>query len=375
MVHKNAPRVDEIPAGFDKLYEQSGWTSREREAMGWALNGLASSEIAERMGVRPSTVRTYLQRACTKAGVSSVTALRPKLDLVSAGAASASDGRPVYRLEPRSHIPAIVVLGMTLSMVSRSADTSFAPVLAVPYLVIFSVGLVFYLAASCPRLSTRSVLFALVAGCVFLLLRLPDALPQIAAVFAVVLLFAAHATFASPRMCVPLASPIVSILGLLGGVLLGFAAKALFSLFSSSVTVDVLASCFGYLFGAASLIVLLIWFEALFSSAIEEVETFSADQEARARAYLAARSLSDLQVAVTLGIVRGCGGAELARELSYSRGSINSARRAAYAKLGVHSRTELLELFRRELGIETRTGGIFDEAKREAHGTHRGEQS
>lgn len=68
------------------------------------------------------------------------------------------------------------------------------------------------------------------------------------------------------------------------------------------------------------------------------------DERHRARAYLVYRGLSPLQVDVLMGICRGQTGRDIARELSYSLGSVNTARAAAYRALGVHSSWELVRL-------------------------------
>ncbi|MEV0688159.1 LuxR C-terminal-related transcriptional regulator [Nocardia sp. NPDC050378] len=43
-------------------------TTREREAVVYVAEGLANEEVAERMYVRPLTVRTHVQRAMTELG-------------------------------------------------------------------------------------------------------------------------------------------------------------------------------------------------------------------------------------------------------------------------------------------------------------------
>lgn len=67
-------------------------------------------------------------------------------------------------------------------------------------------------------------------------------------------------------------------------------------------------------------------------------------EELRARAYLVYRGLSSLQVDVLMGISRGKSGREIAQELSYSLGSVNTARAAAYKALGIHSSKQLMQL-------------------------------
>lgn len=56
-----------------------GWADSERSAVEATLRGLTSSEAARSLGVRPATVRSYLQRAYRKAGVGSFSELRDLL--------------------------------------------------------------------------------------------------------------------------------------------------------------------------------------------------------------------------------------------------------------------------------------------------------
>lgn len=54
--------------------------------------------------------------------------------------------------------------------------------------------------------------------------------------------------------------------------------------------------------------------------------------------------LSETEISVLLEIVRGLSGPEIAKALHCSAGSVNSARRNGYRKLGVHSKRQLVEL-------------------------------
>lgn len=63
-----------LPAVFDVL------TDRERDCLELALDGRPSADIAERLGIRPSTVRTYLQRAYKKCGFESLEHVRESLN-------------------------------------------------------------------------------------------------------------------------------------------------------------------------------------------------------------------------------------------------------------------------------------------------------
>lgn len=64
----------------------------------------------------------------------------------------------------------------------------------------------------------------------------------------------------------------------------------------------------------------------------------------RVRHLLMAHGLNQTEVAVLIEIARGSNGSHIARELSYSKGAVNSARRTGYRKLRIHGRGQLVEL-------------------------------
>lgn len=64
----------------------------------------------------------------------------------------------------------------------------------------------------------------------------------------------------------------------------------------------------------------------------------------RVRHLLMAHGLNQTEVAVLIEIARGSSGSHIARELSYSKGAVNSARRTGYRKLRIHGRGQLVEL-------------------------------
>ncbi len=69
----------------------------------------------------------------------------------------------------------------------------------------------------------------------------------------------------------------------------------------------------------------------------------------RVTAFFIAQGLSEFEASVLLGIVKGKTGREIASELAYSLGGINSLRWSGYKKLGIHSRGQLISLLRRSL--------------------------
>ena len=61
------------------------------------------------------------------------------------------------------------------------------------------------------------------------------------------------------------------------------------------------------------------------------------------------KGLNPTEVDVARLVLRGLASPEIASRLNLSRGAVNSARRGAYRKLGIHSRTELAEECRKFL--------------------------
>jgi DNA-binding CsgD family transcriptional regulator len=62
---------DDFSARLAHLADRAGLTSREREVVSEAVHGYSRTGIAQKLGLSPETVKTYLNRAYVKAGVSS----------------------------------------------------------------------------------------------------------------------------------------------------------------------------------------------------------------------------------------------------------------------------------------------------------------
>lgn len=69
-------------------------------------------------------------------------------------------------------------------------------------------------------------------------------------------------------------------------------------------------------------------------------------QEQSVVLYLRSRGLGELEVKTISGVLQGKASAQIARDVHYALGSVNSARWSAYRKLGIHSKKELNELLR-----------------------------
>ncbi|WP_251158478.1 LuxR C-terminal-related transcriptional regulator [Caniella muris] len=81
-----------------------GLSEREQEAVACLLQGMTSEESAAVMGVKAPTVRTYLRRACQKAGVTNGDALRSLLGEGPAEEDGPASAEPVQA--PASALPA-----------------------------------------------------------------------------------------------------------------------------------------------------------------------------------------------------------------------------------------------------------------------------
>lgn len=75
-------RDDAVPPSVAALNELP---NREREAIEGALEGFTSAQIADHLGIKPATVRSYLQRAYRKLGVTSLRELRGAMGAVDDG--------------------------------------------------------------------------------------------------------------------------------------------------------------------------------------------------------------------------------------------------------------------------------------------------
>ena len=69
----------------------------------------------------------------------------------------------------------------------------------------------------------------------------------------------------------------------------------------------------------------------------------SGDSEVRILGFFTAHGLNENESAVLLKIASGMSGSEISEALNYSIGSINNLRASGYAKLGIHSRRELID--------------------------------
>ena len=74
-----ADRIEGESRLFSHLVEEFGFSDREAQAVALMIDGVNSDDSAKGMGVKPSTVRTYLQRAYKKLDVKDADGFRGKL--------------------------------------------------------------------------------------------------------------------------------------------------------------------------------------------------------------------------------------------------------------------------------------------------------
>lgn len=86
--------------------------------------------------------------------------------------------------------------------------------------------------------------------------------------------------------------------------------------------------------------------------ALDDRISADANALARGRSYLIGRGCNETQAAVLFAIARGLSSAEICRELSYSRGAVNSARARGYRRLGIHSRSELVAVLSQDANLK-----------------------
>lgn len=159
---------------------------------------------------------------------------------------------------------------------------------------------------------------------------------------------------------------IASWLALVHALMFGFAAGASISLMEFEIrfvtirTLDelhgVLPASFDIEFRSLMFVGLLVAFSLyvlyeLQMGPIYDAPSLEEGDLGRVTSYCTGRGATDLQSFVILHIAMGESGRQIARAAGYSVGSVNSARLSAYKLLGVHTRSELLELLRRELNM------------------------
>ena len=322
-------------------FEGSGLSPRESEALRLRLTGLSSAKVAAQMGISASTVRYLQSRAFDKLRVASIDELRAGTAIDDSHHEGDEASRS-WRILLLAALWIAVVVGWALGQ-----DW------ATDYVVVMLLGLclVFYGFVSPGDDAPRTALRVVPAVCfVGSLLGL---IPLLALVLTLTMVVVRLAGYEVRRLSTPvLAFSYLGLGMLLGGYSSGLVPRlpALLALISN----DEAAMAYAMLAGLVSGACVITGAVSLFLSVRDELEWasssagMSADggRSRRLSAYLVSRGLNETEVDVVMLLAAGCGGAEICSKRCLSPGAVNSARRTAYRKLGIHSLVELVDLCR-----------------------------
>lgn len=321
---------------------------RESEALHLRLDGLSSSEAAGKMGVSASTVRNLQARALDKLGVGSLDELRASgaSDLGTCGLKPASLGVAVplllavligavlvaFSRTQKTWADAVsetMVLGISLSLCSLLRGAGWDERVPLVWYEFGACAFVGFLAGLVPLVSLAAALLALL---VMVGERGGEHLDSFFGLFVAFGLGVCVGGYASgllPRLPALLALASNNEGAMLLAVLTGVVAGAL---------------C---LVGVTSCVLALRSVSDHFATPAEEADGGQGIR--RFSAYLVSKGLNPTEMDVTRLVLQGLTSPEIASRLNLSRGAVNSARRGAYRKLGIHSRTELAEECRKFL--------------------------
>ena len=322
-------------------FEGSGLSPRESEALRLRLAGLSSAKVAVQMGISASTVRNLQSRALDKLRVASIDELRvgtPDEEPHHAG----DEASRSWRVLLLAVLCIAVVVGWVLG---QDWTTDYVAVM------LLGLCLVFYGLVSPGDDVSRTALRVAPSICfVGWLLGLIPLLALILALTVVVVRLAGHE---ARRLCTPvLAFSCLGLGMLLGGYSSGLVPRlpALLALISNDEAAMACAMLAGLVSGAC----VIAGAVSLFLSVRDELEWVSSSagmsadggRSRRLSAYLVSRGLNETEIDVVMLLAAGCGGAEICSKHRLSPGAVNSARRTAYRKLGIHSLVELADLCR-----------------------------
>lgn len=339
---RKAEECDEEIADTGRIrtaFEGSGLSPRESEALRLRLVGLSSAKVAVQMGISASTVRNLQSRALDKLRVASIDELRAGTPMDKPHHAGDEASRS-WHILLLAVICIAVVVGWALG---QDWATDYAAVM------LLSLCLVFYGFVSPGGDVSRTALRVAPSICfVGWLLGLIPLLALILTLAMVVVRLAGHGVWL-------LRTPVLafSCLGLgmlLGGYSSWLAPRlpALLALISNDEAAMACAMLAGLVSGAY----VIAGAVSLFLSVRDELEWVSSSagmsadggRGRRLSAYLVSRGLNETEVDVVMLLVAGCDGAEICSKRCLSPGAVNSARRTAYRKLGIHSLVELVDL-------------------------------
>lgn len=320
---------------------------RESEALRLRLDGLSSQRAAERMGVSASTVRNLQARALAKLGVESLGELSAgTISGPGAGTSSTPTSDPMPPL-----LLALLTGAVLVAAARAQRDWAAAP----------SETMVLGLSLSCclllcgaRRNGHSSLTWYELGACAFvgILVGLLPLASLVTALLALAILMGERDRWPG------VLHGLLCALGLgmcLGGYASGLLPRlpALLALASNNEGAMLLAVLTGAiagvfcLTGMASCVLTLRSVADHLATPVEEAD---GGQDARRfSAYLVSRGLNATEVDVAGLVLKGMTSVEIASRLSLTRGAVNSARRGAYRKLGIHSRAELVGEYERLL--------------------------
>ena len=335
-------RGDDAVRNMAVSFDGSGLSPRESQAVALRLEGLSSSEAARRMGVSASTVRNLQSRAAGKLGTP-LDELADTPSVPSIDDASVSGDLPGYL---RSILLA-ALLGIVLLGFSAGGSWSCECTRT----MILGLCLVFYGFAWRPVGKVAATWHSSLA-CLFVgwLLGLNSLLAVACALLALGCVLAGAASGACALGVRGRGALAPAGLGMaLGGYSAGLAPRlpALLALAASGEGAMACALTMGLVSGAFLVAGITSCVGAASRALGVELGANEANAKGRPRdvvSYLASRGLSATQVEVALLLAKGQSGPDVCAGLHLSLGAVNSARRAIYQKLGVHSRGELAAL-------------------------------
>ena len=293
-------------------------TAREREIAEAIVSGSTQAQVAEALGISPSTVSTYRARACEKLGVVSLEELVPR----EWGASAPSPEIGMRSPAARPLMAGTLCLGLSFQLVVGAAGASYQPaavkglnvllylvLLAVPWLGVSAYG----------RLNG-------------LRLRRRDTSLELRLVLGALTVF-----------------------GLLAGD-----GHGVWVALPGHLGIDLSALA---LVGHACAVVAF----APYALRPVERETCSLDEE-RCVLYLRGRGARERQARVLTEIALGRSAPEICEDLHVARGTVNAYRAQGYELLRVHSSRELADLLARDVGCVPSAGKTAPSAENEETG-------
>lgn len=341
---RKAEECDEEIADIGRIgtaFEGSGLSPRESEALRLRLAGLSSAKVAVQMGISASTVRNLQSRALDKLRVASIDELQVGT-LADEPRHAGDEASRSWRILLFAALWIAVVVGWALG---QDWATDYVAVM------LLGLCLVFYGFVTPGDDVSRTALR--VAPTVCFVGSLMGLIPLLALVLTLAMIVVRLAGYEVRRLRTPaLAFSCLGLGMLLGGYSSGLAPclPALLALISN----DEVAMVYAMLAGLVSGTYVIAGAVSLFLSVRDELEWVSSsagmsadgERSRRLSAYLVSRGLNETEVDVAMLLVAGCDGAEICSKRCLSPGAVNSARRTAYRKLGVHSLAELVGLCR-----------------------------